>query len=273
VARVSKGNKSSTVQFNLNFVYGCQKVSEGCVNCYIDRDPFAHGIERFKLPDAFSANKNGQRNVGDFNEESRLKELDKLPNGSWVFVNNVSDTFLSPPAITDEMRDRWLGYLADRPQYQFKLCTKRTGQMVAYFRTRKVPNNVWVGSTIENRKALELRLPLLLSIDTPNRWINFEPLLEDVSEGLSLKGISWACVGGETGSKYRPFRIDWAYKLYMIAQRDHVTFWFEGGNGKNESNRQRGSAFPRDRPEADSKRSDGEQTALFDSNKAVGTGA
>jgi protein gp37 len=130
-----------------------------------------------------------------------------------------------------------------------------------------VPNNVWAGTTIENREALKLRLPLLLSIDTPNRWINFEPLLEDVSEGLSLKGIKWACVGGETGPNYRPFRIEWAYKLYMIAQRDQVTFWFEGGNGENESRRQRGNAFPRDRPQVHSAWSEREQTILFNSDR------
>src|SRR6266571_4373111 len=143
MARRSASNLGSYTDFNLNFGYGCFKVDPegGCKNCYIDR--FTWQKEQTGLVDPF---------VGlfaPFKEEARLKELDSLPDGSAVFVNGLSDTF--GEFIYNRQRDRWMELLAQRPQFDFMLCTKRAGTMARYFSTRSVPENVWVGTSICRR--------------------------------------------------------------------------------------------------------------------------
>jgi protein gp37 len=219
---------------NLNFMYGCRRVSPGCDHCYIER----YWNDRY-----FFKGKMIEEGVNTpfdgkpifFNEKERLKMVDSLPHNSIVFVNGLSDTF--GEFITDEQRDRWVRYLAERPQYQFQLCTKRTGRMELYFRTRKVPPNVWVGTTIEDKERL-FRLDLLREIDARIRWISFEPLLEDLGD-VDLDGIQYAACGGETDLQrnYREFRIEWAENLYENCQRDGVAFWYIGANGLNDSRR------------------------------------
>jgi protein gp37 len=223
-------NLGSYTDFNLNFIYGCRRVSEGCRHCYIDRF--------WKYYDDRMRNEAGaispfQGRYIEFNETNRLRELDKMPENSVVFVNGLSDTF--GEFVNDEMRNRWLEYLAERPQYQFMLCTKRTGLMWLYFTKHKVPSNVWVGTTIENKWAL-FRLPLLKKIEAKTRWISFEPLLEDLGN-VDLTGISFVCLGGETdpSQKYRPFNVQWGKSMLVNCRQSSTNFWYDGGNGLNDS--------------------------------------
>src|SRR5436309_5570170 len=125
--------------------------------------------------------------------------------------------------------------MEERPQYQFMLCTKRTGQMEVYFRTHKVPPNVWVGTTIEDKERLKLRLPLLKAIDAKVRWISFEPLLEDLGE-VDLSGIGFVCLGGETDprGRFRAFNPKWGESMLANCQKFGVKFWYDGGNGAND---------------------------------------
>src|SRR2546430_6388190 len=225
MAKRKPTNYGSYTDFNLNFGYGCAKVSEGCEHCYIDR--YVNIKERTGLPDPF---------VGrfvPFKEEARLKELDTMPRGSVIFVNGLSDTFA--PFVTDSQRDGWLKAMTARPWYDFMICTKRSGLMKVYFETHKIPRNVWVGTTIENRKAL-FRLPLLKSIEARVRWISFEPLLEDLGN-VGLTDIKFCCLGGETDPqrRYREFKVEWGTSMLQNARRDGCKFWYDGGNGLNDS--------------------------------------
>jgi protein gp37 len=169
-----------------------------------------------------------------FDETERLKALDKQPKNSIVFVNGLSDTF--GEFVPVETIEHWHSIMEARPWYQFLLCTKRTGLMSVYYRTHKVPENVWVGTTIENSKTAKYRLPLLKSINAKIRWISFEPLLGDIGQA-DLTGLSWMAVGGETGTGYRPFDVQWARNLKTIAERDKVAFFYEGANGSSDNHR------------------------------------
>ena len=112
---------------------------------------------------------------------------------------------------------------------------------MAYYKNRKVPENVWIGVTVESRRYVP-RIDLLKKINAKIRWVSLEPLLEDIGQ-VDLRGIQWAAVGGETepNGKYRVFKEEWAWNIKKICERDGVKFWFTGGNGISDGNRLGGS--------------------------------
>ena len=92
--------------------------------------------------------------------------------------------------------------------------------------------NVWLGVSVENQKAADERIPLLLETPGWVRWISAEPLLSaiDISKWLSPcsyycdhdadggghrpeRGIEWVVVGGESGGQARPFNVKWPIEL------------------------------------------------------------
>lgn len=73
------------------------------------------------------------------------------------------------------------------------------------------PANVWLGTTVEDRKSLA-RLDRLRAVPAAVHFVSFEPLLEDLG-AVDLRDIEWAIVGGESGGNARPFDLDWARSL------------------------------------------------------------
>lgn len=61
----------------------------------------------------------------------------------------------------------------------------------------EVPTNIWLGVSVEDADHTS-RIDHLKRINSPARFISFEPLLRSVGE-VDLKGIAWAIVGGESG--------------------------------------------------------------------------
>lgn len=106
------------------------------------------------------------------------------------------------------------------------------------------PPNLWIGASIENARH-NFRADVLREIPAPVRFISAEPLLrsllpvkdpDDVlpwspavveyerekHRNLSLVGIDWMIVGGESGSRdARPMHPEWAREMrcYCLAQR------------------------------------------------------
>ncbi len=71
---------------------------------------------------------------------------------------------------------------------------------------------MWVGTTVENQKMADTRIPHLARIESSVRFLSMEPLLEPVS----LKAgppPDWVIVGAESGPGRRAFNEDWARSL------------------------------------------------------------
>lgn len=79
------------------------------------------------------------------------------------------------------------------------------------------PQNVWIGTSIEDQKAADERIPLLLPIPAWVRFLSVEPMLGpvDLSRPFGgptlnrLSGIHWVIVGGESGHAARPCDVRW----------------------------------------------------------------
>lgn len=83
----------------------------------------------------------------------------------------------------------------------------------------EVPKNVWIGTSVEDQKRADERIPKLITTPARIRFLSVEPLLEHVNLHLDKilipdvatsfggaepsPGISWVIVGGESGAQRR----------------------------------------------------------------------
>jgi protein gp37 len=72
------------------------------------------------------------------------------------------------------------------------------------------PDNVWMGTSVENQEYADKRLPDLLGIPAIVRFVSYEPALGEVNFMPYIHGIHWLICGGESGPQHRPFDLNWA---------------------------------------------------------------
>jgi protein gp37 len=205
-----------------------------------------------------------------------------------IFVNSMSDLFHEN--VSDELIDRIFAVMALCPQHTFQVLTKRPERMLKWFTEHfriyspgaremvfgyvqqergysstdskwitKAANafdvwplpNVWLGVSVENQKAADERVPLLLKTPAAVRFISAEPLLGPVNlrtlceevEGYvdslcglvvcdgrgtkEINAIDWVICGGESGPGARPMHPDWARGLRDQCKVSGVPFFFK----------------------------------------------
>ena len=205
-----------------NPVTGCTKVGPGCAHCYAERfaerwrgipnHPFEQGFDIKLWPNRLSH-----------------PMLWKRPR--MIFVNSMSDLFHRdvPTSYIDEI----FSVMESASHHVYQTLTKRSGRMLRYlgdrYGNKPVPHHIWVGVSVEDAKRSK-RIDHLRDIDSPARFISFEPLLGSVGN-ISLEGIAWAIVGGESGPKARPMKAAWAAEIRDIAKENHCAFFFKQWGG------------------------------------------
>lgn len=93
-------------------------------------------------------------------------------------------------------RRAMLEALEAHPGTVFMLLTKRPEnvlQMVPYHWMDNWPNNVWLGTTVEDQQRADERIPLLLSIPANVRFLSCEPLLGKIDLMPWLYGDCDSC--------------------------------------------------------------------------------
>jgi protein gp37 len=216
-----------------NPVTGCTKISPGCKHCYAETLS-----KRLKLMGAHGYENGFSLTLLPERLDQPLKR--KIPT-VW-FVNSMSDLFHE--RVPFQFIDRVFATIAATPQHKYQVLTKRPIRMEMYFRNRIVPNNAWLGTSVEDRKYGVPRISILQEIHAAIRFLSIEPLLEDVGE-LDLRGISWVIVGGESGPKARPMRPEWARAIRDQCENSDVPFFFKqwgahGDDGVRRSKRENG---------------------------------
>ncbi len=193
---------------------GCSKISAGCANCYakvMARRLKAMGVK-------------GYENEFEFTLlPHRLEQPLKIKKPTMFFVNSMSDLFHEKMPF--EYLDKVFDVIGRTPQHNYQILTKRAEIMFEYFRNRHVPENAWLGVTVENRKVKN-RIAFLKKINAKTRFLSMEPLLEDPG-ALQLSGIHWVIVGGESGIKARPMKRSWVTSIKEQCDRQNVAFFFK----------------------------------------------
>lgn len=193
---------------------GCNKVSEGCKHCYAET--MAKRLKAMGTP--------GYENGFEFSlMPDRLEMPKSIKKPTKFFVNSMSDLFHEDMPF--EYLDRVLETIIETPRHQYQILTKRENILWEYCKDKHLPSNIWLGVTVENRKARR-RIDALRHIDAEIRFLSIEPLLEDVGE-LDLTNIHWVIVGGESGAKARPMKPEWALSIKKQCVEQNVAFFFK----------------------------------------------
>jgi len=158
------------------------------------------------------------------------------------FVNSMSDVFHK--AVPDDFIEQIFAVMGQTPQHIYQLLTKRADRMADFLSTREIPNNVWIGVTVENREHGLPRMAALKTIHAPVRFLCMEPLLEDLGI-IDLAGIQWVIVGGESGPRARPMKPAWVERIKKQCELQNIPFFFKqwgawGPDGRRRSKRANG---------------------------------
>lgn len=197
-----------------NPITGCTKYSAGCAHCYAEvmaRRLKAMGLKKYQSGFELSLH------------EETLNEPLNWKKAHNIFVCSMSDLFHKD--VPFEFVDKIMRVIEMTPQHRYQILTKRAERMYEYFQTRKVPDNVWLGVTVECR-SVKSRIDLLRLIPAKIHFLSCEPLLESLGI-LDLTGIEWVIVGGESGQSARPMKEEWVIEIKKQVENQNSVFFFK----------------------------------------------
>jgi len=251
--------KIEWADYTFNHIRGCTKVSPACENCYADtmskRNPDVLGVW----------GKHGTRTIAAESywklPERWNREAEKAGKRFRVFCASLADVFEGEDTMPENSLDavniarlRLFDLIERTPLLDWLLLTKRPelvyGIRQAAGYSAQLPNNVWIGTTVENQKYADIRIPELLKIPAKVRFLSVEPMLGPVNLRHSydskfggvldfLKGIDtklqcnlpgkidWVICGGESGSNARPMHPDWVRSIRDQCNAAGVPFLFK----------------------------------------------
>ena len=232
---------------------GCTKISSGCKHCYAETlmDKRWRRVEWGPTGERKRTSQANWRKPLMWNKQAAADgRRDK------IFCASLADVFEHKPdqPELDEWRADLFSLIINTPHLDWLLLTKRpelvnatvervTGfsEAATWFHAAK---NAWVGTSVENQKAANKRIPHLLLIPATVLYLSLEPLLGPVDltrvkyDGVvtidSLNGLAgWptphqefdkakpvnlAIIGGESGPNARLMNIHWATDIVEQCQ-------------------------------------------------------
>lgn len=198
-----------------NPVTGCTKHSSGCLHCYAEvmsRRLCAMGLKKYAQGFKVTLH------------EDCLTEPLKWKKPHTIFVCSMSDLFHKD--VPDCFIDKVIETIRATPYHRYQLLTKRAERLAEYFSTRTVPENAWLGVTVENSEV-KYRIDLLRKIKTTSiRFLSCEPLVGDIGK-IDLTDIDWVIVGGESGPQARPMKEAWVLSIKKQADAQKAVFFFK----------------------------------------------
>jgi hypothetical protein len=183
-----KGMKTTKIEWTdrtWNPVTGCTKISAGCVHCYAEimaHRLCAMGQEKYK------------NNFAVATHENTLNEplLRRRPHT--IFVYSMSDLFHEK--VPFSFIDKVLNTINATPWHRYQLLTKRAGRMAAYFETRIVPDNVWLGAAEIGEQSAGACFVF------PSEKINRIRRERKWKSGRSTQRGNWPCNSGAAYRRY-----------------------------------------------------------------------
>lgn len=251
-------------------IYGCEEVSPACANCYAAK--MAHRqVAMGNYPGGITVKRaSGVHWSGEVkvDYDAIAPAFAKLPKKkpAKVFLTSMADLFHKDVPFGFIQRVFWA--MACRPHLTFLVLTKRperAAQFTEWLRSRNElwtsrgmvsswPFNVWAGTTVEDQKRADERIPWLLKVPASVKFLSMEPLLGavdfhavDVAVSDSIDpewrdgrrghvivhvlgdadGIDWVIAGGESGPKARPTHPDWFRGIRDQCAEADVPFHFK----------------------------------------------
>lgn len=249
-------SKTSAIEWTrstFNPWWGCEKVSPACQHCYAERDAKRYGYALWgsTSPRRFFSESHWDQPL----QWNRQAQTEGRP---WrVFCGSMCDILEDREDLMVQRVRLW--ELIERtPSLTWLLLTKRPELFQKATPTRwwspmTWPQNAWVGTTVENQEWVERRVPELVQVPAPIRFLSCEPLLGPLTLGLrprhlarDAQRIDWVIAGGESGPGARPMAIEWVRSLRDQCWATGASFFFKQDSQANRSTFKDFSTFPPD---------------------------
>ncbi len=264
---------------------GCTKLSPGCAHCYAERDSkrfgngklWGPGGERRVTSDGYWKqplrwNKELWVQVGEWRGPASIVEqipieqrrisaspvtafgylgIPVLKTRQRVFCGSMCDVFEERDDLA-AVRERLWKLIEATPNLDWLLLTKRPeniDSMVWVTWLQQWPENVWIGTSVEDQQRADERIPELLKIPALVRFLSCEPLLGPIEisnyltiefhldrpdtngvhhySPMELHGIDWVIAGGESGPEARAMKPEWVRALREQCTAAGVPFFFK----------------------------------------------
>lgn len=236
---------------------GCFKVSPGCKHCYAEELMTRKG----RWANTWGPPETTERiRTSDDNWRKPLKwdrQAQKDGKRVKVFCSSLADVFEDNTQLKSWRLDLFM-LISDTPYLDWQILTKRPEFARTFFEQHPgfLLPNVWIGTSVEDQKRADERIPELLKIPAAIRFLSVEPLLGPVDlSGRTVEGvwidqeyadldyglgevieregwpIHWVIVGGESGPDARPMHPDWARAIRDQCTAAGVAFHFKQWGG------------------------------------------
>ena len=203
--------------------YGCTKISEGCRNCYAERD-----MKRFGK---------------DFNTITRSKTTFRDPlkwnEPRMIFVCSWGDFFHDD--VMDKTRDEAWEIMRRTRSHTYLLLTKRPQNikmMLPLMWELEYQDwlHIWLGVSVENNDQM-WRLVALEEIKAMVKFVSAEPLLGPLPLLHSFfPSLDWVITGGESGPDPRPCNLDWVRDIRDQCVDHGISFFHKQHGGSRKIN-------------------------------------
>ena len=199
--------------------WGCSRVSAGCANCYAETFAGRFGVGWGNSPRRIASEK-----VWSQPERWNIAAK-KAKKRARVFCSSMADVFEDLQELAAPRQRLW-NLIRATPWLDWQILTKRPENIKRFLpigiEWGEGWPNVWLGTSAENQRTFDKRVPRLLEVPAVVHFVSAEPLLDS----LDLRGkdfqdsaidafendpkINWVIVGGESGIKARAFSVEWA---------------------------------------------------------------
>lgn len=165
-----------------NAWWGCSRVSPACRFCYADTLAHRYGHELWRRSGP-------RRMLSDANWKKPLKwnrDAERAGKPALVFCCSMADVFERHPvdevnAQLDSARTRLWALIDETPWLRWQLLTKRIENVAGMVPWReRWPSNVWLGTSVEDQRRADERIPVLLKLPATVKFLSCEPLLGPV---------------------------------------------------------------------------------------------
>jgi protein gp37 len=211
-----------------NPMTGCTKISAGCDFCYAavvaQRKTRAVYLRQLPVKDT-PANREDPFAPRFWPE--RLDQPLRWRQPMRIFVNSMSDVFHAHFSL--EQIQQVFEVMSAAGWHQFQVLTKRPERALRLAADLPWPENVWLGTSVEDAKVVR-RIDALREVPAAVRFLSAEPLIGPL-EGLNLSRIHWVIGGGESGAGHRPCQPEWAQSLRDQCRQAGVAFFWKQWGG------------------------------------------
>lgn len=210
--------------------WGCTKIAPGCDHCYAAAFDHRVGGQYFEIHQAprLTSTQNWQKVM----RWHRAAVKDNIKHK--VFCGSMMDW--CDKDAPEGARTELFKLIKATPMLEWQLLTKRATLIERYLPPDWGDGyeNVWLGTTVEDREYGLPRIDALRTIPAKVRFLSVEPLLEDLGT-VNLDNIHWAIIGGESGNGFRPCDESWIRHFIAECDLADVAVWFKqhGGRGRD----------------------------------------